>query len=134
MSEIKLKPCPFCGGKAGLYHTHDGRSCVQCDECGISTLRKMDARLAIQMWNRRSSEIEWISVSEKLPRLEDDMLVTVRNKETGTSAVWSGVRYKNGWAISTCCDYIDLYDADRDLEVIAWAYLPVPYEEARGNE
>ena len=53
------------------------------------------------------TEIEWIPVSEKLPRLEDDVLVTVRNKETGTSAVWSGVRYKNGWAISTCCDYID---------------------------
>ena len=46
------------------------------------------------------TEIEWIPVSEKLPRLEDDVLVTVRNKETGTSAVWSGVRYKNGWAIS----------------------------------
>ena len=27
------------------------------------------------------TEIEWIPVSEKLPRLEDDMLVTVRNKE-----------------------------------------------------
>lgn len=134
MSEIELKPCPFCGGKAGLYHTHDGRSCVQCDECGISTLRKMDARLAIQMWNKRNSEIEWIPVSEKLPRLEDDMLVTVRNKETGTSAVWSGTRYKNGWAISSCCDYIDLYDADSDLEVVAWAYLPVPYEEAEEHE
>ena len=80
------------------------------------------------------TEIEWIPVSEKLPRLEDDVLVTVRNKETGTSAVWSGVRYKNGWAISTCCDYIDLYDTDSELEVIAWAHLPVPYEEARGNE
>lgn len=80
------------------------------------------------------TEIEWIPVSEKLPRLEDDMLVTVHNKETGTSAVWSGVRYKNGWAISTCCDYIDLYDADSDLEVIAWAHLPEAYKEARGNE
>ena len=156
MGLIELKPCPFCGGKAGLYHTYDGLSCVQCDECGISTLRKMDARLAIQMWNRRSSEIEWIPVSEKLPRLEDDMLVTVRNKwipvseklprleddvlvtvrnkETGTSAVWSGVRYKNGWAISAYCDYIDLYDTDSELEVIAWAHLPEAYKEAGGNE
>lgn len=130
MSEIKLKNCPFCGGKAGLYHTYDGLSCVQCDECGISTLRKMDARLAIQMWNRRNSEIEWIPVSEKLPRPEDDILVTVRNKETGTSTVWSGVKYNNGWAISSCCDYIDLYDAgSSDLEVIAWAHIPAPYKE-----
>lgn len=117
-----------------MYHTHDGRSCVQCDECGISTLRKMDARLAIQMWNKRNSEIERIPVSEKLPRLEDDVLVTVRNKETGTSAVWSGVRYKNGWAISAYCAYIDLYDTDSELEVIAWAHLPEAYKEARGNE
>lgn len=80
------------------------------------------------------TEIEWIPVSEKMPRLEDDMLVTVHNKETGTSAVWSGVRYKNGWAISTCCDYIDLYDVDSDLEVIAWAHLPEAYKEARENE
>ena len=65
------------------------------------------------------TEIEWIPVSEKLPRPEDDVLVTVRNKETGTSAVWSGTRYKNGWAISACCDYIELYDVDSDLEVIA---------------
>ena len=73
------------------------------------------------------TEIEWIPVSEKLPRPEDDILVTVRNKETGDSAVWSGVKYNNGWAISSCYDYIDLYDAgSSDLEVIAWAYLPVP--------
>ena len=80
------------------------------------------------------TEIEWIPVSERLPRLEDDILVTVRNKETGTSAVWSGTRYKNGWAISACCDYIELYDADSDLEVIAWAHLPEAYKEAGGNE
>lgn len=41
------------------------------------------------------TEIEWIPVSEKLPRLDD---------------------------------------GDSDLEVIAWTHLPVPYEEARGNE
>ena len=74
------------------------------------------------------AEIEWIQVSEKLPRLEDDMLVTVRNKGTGDIAVWSGVRYKNGWAIASCCDYIELYDADSELEVIAWAHLPEAYK------
>ena len=66
MGLIELKPCPFCGGKAGLYHTHDGRSCVQCDECGISTLRKMDARLAIQMWNKRDGEKKNLSPNCKL--------------------------------------------------------------------
>ena len=74
------------------------------------------------------AEIEWIQVREQLPRQEDDMLVTVRNKGTGDIAVWSGVRYKNGWAIASCCDYIELYDADSELEVIAWAHLPEAYK------
>ena len=75
-------------------------------------------------------EIEWIPASEKLPRPEDDILVTVRNKETGDSAVWSGAKYSNGWAISSCCDYIDLYDAgNSDLEVTAWAHAPEPYKD-----
>lgn len=80
------------------------------------------------------TEIEWIPVSEKLPRLEDDMLVTVRNKTTGTSAVWIGARYKNGWAISTCRDYIDLYDTDSELEVIAWAHLPEAHKESKDEQ
>lgn len=80
------------------------------------------------------TEIEWIPVGEKLPRLEDDMLVTVRNKETGDSAVWGGVRYKNGWAIAACCDYIELYDADSNLEVIAWAHLPEAYKESKDEQ
>ena len=75
------------------------------------------------------AKIEWIPVSEKLPELESEVLVTVRNKTTGTSAVWNGVRYKNGWAIASCHDYFYLYDADSNLEVIAWAHLPAPYKE-----
>lgn len=152
MGLIELKPCPFCGGKAGLYHTHDGRSCVQCDECGISTLRKMDARLAIQMWNRRSSEIEWIPVSEKLPRREDDILVTVRNKwipvseklpepeskvlvtvrdkTTDDLSVWCGVRYDKGWELSRFDDYLDTRYTD-DIEVTAWAHLPESHKESK---
>lgn len=128
MSEIELKPCPFCGGKAGLYHTYDGLSCVQCDECGISTLRKMDARLAIQMWNKRNSEIEWIPVSEKLPEPESEVLVTVRDKTTDDLSVWCGVRYDKGWELSRFDDYLDTRYTD-DLEVTAWAHLPEAYKE-----
>ena len=123
---------------------------VRCKRCDARMLAS-SAESAIKNWNcrigqstsggiewipvseklpRREDDIlvtvrnKWIPVSEKLPRLEDDVLVTVRNKETGTSAVWSGVRHKNGWAISSYCDYIYLYDADSDLEVIAWTHLP----------
>lgn len=34
--EIKLKPCPFCGGEAKLLHVGAGRI-VKCGSCGAST-------------------------------------------------------------------------------------------------
>lgn len=128
MSEIELKSCPFCGGKAGLWLDIGKEYSVRCKRCDARMLAS-SAESAIKNWNCRigqstSGGIEWIPVSEKLPRLEEDVLVTVRNKETGTSAVWNGVRYKNGWAIASCHDYIYLYDADSNLEVITWTHLP----------
>ncbi|MGN1303761.1 MAG: Lar family restriction alleviation protein [Oscillospiraceae bacterium] len=58
MSEIKLKPCPFCGGKAVL--TDDICSVVKCVECGaesgmfkISKEYSSDEKAA-EAWNRRT--------------------------------------------------------------------------------
>ena len=31
---MKLKPCPFCGGKATAYKDKYGKICVSCDICG----------------------------------------------------------------------------------------------------
>ena len=36
MSEIELKPCPFCGGKAELK-MNDQKVWAQCVECGART-------------------------------------------------------------------------------------------------
>ena len=37
----KLKPCPFCGGKALLSHDHTGigASYVRCEKCGLESIR-----------------------------------------------------------------------------------------------
>lgn len=58
MSEIKLKPCPFCGGKAALKG--DFFSLVKCEECGAET-RKVEIskkyssdEKAVEAWNRRT--------------------------------------------------------------------------------
>lgn len=51
--ETKLKPCPFCGGKAGVYQDYHGFYTVQCDKCGIGTLHKYDEIEVINDWNRR---------------------------------------------------------------------------------
>ena len=71
MADVKLKPCPFCGGKADHYvrvirgMSHDAVKCVvYCAECGIEIEQHIqsgtpierffeaDNRL-VEMWNRR---------------------------------------------------------------------------------
>ena len=55
-NEIKLKPCPFCGGKAesGTLRTSDGvKFLVECSNCGVATLLYYDTEKAAGAWNRR---------------------------------------------------------------------------------
>ena len=60
MDEIKLKPCPFCAGKANLMSVQEpwvgARRCyVTCAVCGVEMPRiarsKEEAAL---VWNRRA--------------------------------------------------------------------------------
>ncbi|MCM1008860.1 MAG: Lar family restriction alleviation protein [Ruminococcus flavefaciens] len=60
MNEIKLKPCPFCGGKGVLNNEKDRIfSFVKCEQCGAeSGLIHVSAEycadgIAIENWNRR---------------------------------------------------------------------------------
>lgn len=53
MSEIKLKPCPFCGGKAESFQDYMGWFVVQC-KCGIGTLHYSTLEAAVKAWNRRT--------------------------------------------------------------------------------
>jgi Lar family restriction alleviation protein len=50
----KLKPCPFCGGKATVWKdlTQDWYQ-VYCEKCEANTQLKMKRFLAIRYWNRR---------------------------------------------------------------------------------
>lgn len=67
MSE--LKDCPFCGGIAELYEGEAGFS-VECAEfsCRAGTLDS-DLRKdkAIEIWNKREQQDNWISVGDRLP-------------------------------------------------------------------
>lgn len=57
----ELKPCPFCGGEAGVVrHAYDARNDVfgvECTVCGCSTQQNYKHRLgAVGVWNRRASD------------------------------------------------------------------------------
>lgn len=71
-SEIKLKPCPFCGDKATIDDREKTSAfsepyievCVQCTNCGASIKRivygivsKKDlCETVIEAWNRRAKQ------------------------------------------------------------------------------
>ena len=73
MSDTKLKPCPFCGGAAVLYHQsskytdHDGDYVYCFRGCGSRTklfvcydgtgkTHNDTEKEAIQAWNRRADD------------------------------------------------------------------------------
>lgn len=62
----KLKPCPFCGGKAKLYGRNVGMYWHMCRKCGASTKQSPTEFDAIIAWNKRAnSEKPNLSCSEK---------------------------------------------------------------------
>ena len=53
MSEIKLKPCPFCGGEAKIvksYYT----IWAKCICCGAKSRCEENEEKAAEAWNRRA--------------------------------------------------------------------------------
>lgn len=52
---IKLKPCPFCGGKADLvpFLNYGGTWKVVCHKCEIGTFVFFSPESAAKRWNRR---------------------------------------------------------------------------------
>lgn len=48
-----LKPCPFCGGEAGVSERYDEYCAVRCITCGAKTNFSMTKKGAIELWNRR---------------------------------------------------------------------------------
>ena len=59
MSELKLLPCPFCGGEAtvGANEYYDGANTfyTYCTNCGVQQITtKIRTDEAISAWNRRA--------------------------------------------------------------------------------
>ena len=52
---LNLLHCPLCGGEASVYKDYTDYCLVQCDFCGISTLKTKSRKSAILNWNRRKA-------------------------------------------------------------------------------
>lgn len=53
MAEMKLKPCPFCGGEAKIKFIL-GKEAVVCKNCYAYMLADyIPIEILIDMWNRR---------------------------------------------------------------------------------
>lgn len=55
MSDVKLKPCPFCGGEASINRP-SGRMlfCVVCDDCDANGGYYFTEEDAARAWNDRA--------------------------------------------------------------------------------
>ena len=54
MIKVKLKPCPFCGGKAGVWQTGGAEMYyVNCKKCRVTTDYLPSMEQAIEAWNKR---------------------------------------------------------------------------------
>lgn len=65
MSEIKLLPCPFCGGEAECSEHHEDNGGVEvyyrertyylvsCSKCMVTMANEIDKESVIKQWNTR---------------------------------------------------------------------------------
>lgn len=66
MTNIELKPCPFCGGNARIYNGGAGNNFVMCDDCK-STSDDCSKDRAVEKWNTRAAPkvkpLEWVGMT-----------------------------------------------------------------------
>lgn len=114
----KLKPCPFCGGKADTGH-HKSRNkddeyyLVMCVHCFARTVGETIEE-AEDTWNTRADG--WIPVSEKLPEKQQTVIVY---SQYGTSLGW--ILWNEWMTIEGLCK--------PGATVTHWMPLPKPPQE-----
>ena len=50
---MKLKPCPFCAGKAYVIRNGGDRHSVACQDCYVETSNEKGKLAAMKVWNSR---------------------------------------------------------------------------------
>ncbi|WP_294482267.1 Lar family restriction alleviation protein [uncultured Ruminococcus sp.] len=54
MSDTKVKPCPFCGGKSRV-HQYLGKRYARCNKCKSYSAPYDTEEQAREAWNRRAT-------------------------------------------------------------------------------
>jgi len=58
-TNIKLKPCPFCGSSDIEYcQTNDRANWFECEDCGAQQSSQDTERLAALSWNERQLYVQ----------------------------------------------------------------------------
>lgn len=67
--EHKLKPCPFCGGKASVFeYIPDKAVAIRCDRCGAtvySSAASDSEEMLIAKWNHRQAITDILNVCDE---------------------------------------------------------------------
>ena len=65
---VKLKLCPFCGGKPAMLELGDADSFyVHCTECEVQQIANYRPTQAAERWNKRSATAEDVEIEMTIP-------------------------------------------------------------------
>ena len=121
--DIKLLPCPFCGGEAYIFTSDDGKPrWVSCNDCEADGPHCQAVSDVVKGWNHRASLVEdlpqadntgspklpsstevWNHVCEYSPALRTDEQVAALEKHCLSTALY--------YNAPTCNSYTDLNEA-----------------------
>ena len=116
MSDIKLKPCPFCGNveirsKVGAAWS------IWCPQCGASSPKEPDEASAAAAWNHRA--LDWISTAERMPDENENLkplVLIAKGKNFDLPHAGTGVWHNGHWNTT---------DPEIEFEPVAyWLKLP----------
>lgn len=112
MSDLDLKPCPFCGGQAAVFYVDYHHYRAICRRCGAQTQSYEVKENVLQL---ESQVPKWIPVTERLPEDYHDVLVSV-----GEMVDVGFHHHRYGW---------ECYSYKKRNDVTHWMPLPSAPEE-----
>lgn len=129
VTEIKLLPCPFCGGKASIGKTIDGMNWqIVCrGECRCTSAYFAQKENAVAAWNRR-------------PAPENKPLTLEQLRQMDGEPVWIDGKDYGGWTIfkdsankqvARCLDNVNLSYYMDDYGKTWLAYARKPEQEEK---